>query len=823
MKPRPGASPQSKRNRAVEPAPAAVQLDEQLRRLIEVGIRLAELREIEPLLEYTIDQALELCTADRGGVFLVAADDAIRCTALRGLSLAEIDQTHLDQEMLKVAARAGQPVPLPEIPASDRPGATRSGWCIPLLSRSDLIGVIYIDRLSTQTESSSIEQLALFARLTSAALENAQAHQAATDASELLEERASLLEQRVADRGAELQKANSQLVQRAVQLETHSQVAQQITSLLDLDNLLTQVVQFIQASFNYYFVGVWLVAAHQEVVTLQAGTARTGGGVQGLQIPMSATSLVVGVCLSGKYRLVNDVTQASDYMPLAEVLPHTRAELVLPLHVGDHVLGALDIQSDQTSSFSYDDRVVLQILGDQIAVAIRNAQLYELEHDRRHLAEALERTGRELSSNLDLREVPRRVLDQLASVVPYERGSVLLQEGELLHIVAQRGFPSREGQPALQVPIRPEASDVYQQLVTTLRPVILDDVTREPSWQQQDWLPMNHSWLGVPLIINERVIGMLSLTRREMMAFSADDAVAVSAFAGQAAIALENAKLYAEIQRLNEELEQRVQTRTEELNKAYTTLEHLDKTKSDFIEVAAHELRTPLTVIKGYAQLLNVDPALAEESDLKLMVGGVLSGTVRMQEIVNNMLDVTKIDSEALHMHRGPTYASKVIRNVAIDFSTALHERQLTLTTGDLENLPTILADGEMLYKVFYHLINNSIKYTPDGGSIVISGHAIVENDQPLAVEVVISDTGIGIDPAHHELIFEKFYQTGQVSFHSSGRTKFKGGGPGLGLAIAKGIVLAHGGRIWVESPGYDEERLPGSQFHVLLPLSGGA
>ncbi|MBN1177717.1 MAG: HAMP domain-containing histidine kinase, partial [Anaerolineae bacterium] len=82
-----------------------------------------------------------------------------------------------------------------------------------------------------------------------------------------------------------------------------------------------------------------------------------------------------------------------------------------------------------------------------------------------------------------------------------------------------------------------------------------------------------------------------------------------------------------------------------------------------------------------------------------------------------------------------------------------------------------------------------------------------------------ISDTGIGIDPAHHELIFEKFYQTGEVSLHSSGRTKFKGGGPGLGLSIVKGIVQAHGGRIWVESEGCDDVACPGSHFHVLFPI----
>jgi signal transduction histidine kinase len=87
-------------------------------------------------------------------------------------------------------------------------------------------------------------------------------------------------------------------------------------------------------------------------------------------------------------------------------------------------------------------------------------------------------------------------------------------------------------------------------------------------------------------------------------------------------------------------------------------------------------------------------------------------------------------------------------------------------------------------------------------------------------VEVIVSDSGIGIDPEHLDRIFEKFYQTGEVALHSTGKTKFKGGGPGLGLAIAKGIIEAHGGKIWAESEGHDEETCPGSRFHVVLPVT---
>ena len=116
----------------------------------------------------------------------------------------------------------------------------------------------------------------------------------------------------------------------------------------------------------------------------------------------------------------------------------------------------------------------------------------------------------------------------------------------------------------------------------------------------------------------------------------------------------------------------------------------------------------------------------------------------------------------------------------------------------------------------------NAIKYTPDGGKIWVFGkeHNPDEDEFPQdSVEIIVEDNGIGISPEYHELIFTKFYQTGELAYHSSGQTKFKGGGPGLGLAITKGIIEAHRGKIWVESPGYNEETRPGSQFHVVLPI----
>jgi signal transduction histidine kinase len=345
-------------------------------------------------------------------------------------------------------------------------------------------------------------------------------------------------------------------------------------------------------------------------------------------------------------------------------------------------------------------------------------------------------------------------------------------------------------------------------------------VSEEPGWQQLSWLPLHRSWMGMPIIAKDEVIGMVSLTRREASAFSLEDTTWVQAFAMHAGIALENAQLYAEIAGFNEHLEQLVRQRTAELDKAYRTLEQLDKTKSDFIQVISHELRTPITVIKAFTQLLEKYYPEAEKGDtVQEAFDGILSGVDRMHALVNDMLEVTKIHSQVLEMHEEKVSLRDVIAGVCFEFKPALLERRLELTTEGLEGLPIIQADPGLLSKVFYHLIINAIKYTPDGGAVTVKGFETETAGGAPAVEVVVSDTGIGIDPEHHKLIFETFYQTGEVAHHSSGETKFKAGGPGLGLSIAQGIVLAHEGQIWVESEGCDEEACPGSDFHVRLPV----
>jgi signal transduction histidine kinase len=324
--------------------------------------------------------------------------------------------------------------------------------------------------------------------------------------------------------------------------------------------------------------------------------------------------------------------------------------------------------------------------------------------------------------------------------------------------------------------------------------------------------------LFVPIHKKGEWIGLLALgPKLSGEPYWDDERYLLASVADQTAVALENTRLVESLMRLNNEFRRAINA----LNQANRNLERLDRTKTDFISIASHELLTPLTVISGYSQMLMEDPNLDSNPYYKKIIRGMHNGAQRLNEIVEGMLDLAKIDTQALSLDPKPVELAALLQELAQDLQASLAERRQRLETSRLEGLPPVEADRAALRKVFHHLVVNAIKYTPDGGRITIYGQAIpqAESGSPGgAVQVTVSDTGVGIDPAVQDLIFNKFYQTGELELHSTGRTKFKGGGPGLGLAIVKGIVEAHGGRVWMESPGYDENTCPGSQFHVLLP-----
>jgi signal transduction histidine kinase len=229
-----------------------------------------------------------------------------------------------------------------------------------------------------------------------------------------------------------------------------------------------------------------------------------------------------------------------------------------------------------------------------------------------------------------------------------------------------------------------------------------------------------------------------------------------------------------------------------------------------------------LTHIHGYSRMLLdlTEEELQNPAYVKTIIEGIAKGSDRMKDVVDLMFDVTEADVGEINLFVGAVDLEEVIDQAVRPLLLALDERRIAFQKKGLKELPTIEADGTRLMQAFENLISNATKYTPDGGMVTVKGRPTVVDEIGPAVEIVVADTGIGIDPRYQERIFEKFFRVDDTAHHSTGKTKFKGAGPGLGLTLVKGIVEAHGGQISVESLGYDEVNCPGSKFYIVLPVN---
>ena len=450
--------------------------------------------------------------------------------------------------------------------------------------------------------------------------------------------------------------------------------------------------------------------------------------------------------------------------------------------------------------------------------ASQNAKLFESEQERRRGAEALARCARQLSSLRTVENLHDQILSQLDQVVSYERGILFMEDvNGVPHAIAHHGMPENADFQTFRLKIK--GLDFYTTVARKGETLLVRDAGSTEGWSQPEWLPRDRSWLGVPLYSKDNVIGLLVLSRADR-SFSDDDALLTTTFAMQATVALENARLYHEMTDVNQMMERMVSERVEELNNAYKTLEKHDKNKSAFIQVAAHELRTPLTVIKGYLGMLKTDASVQGNPMLLEAINGVMRGTNRLHQIVDSMLDVARLESQVINPHIEAVNLGLILRLIHKDYLDDLAHRNLTFVLDEaIKTIPPLQADPELLKKALDHVIVNAIKFTPDGGTINVSASVVDDRRLGRMAEIRVKDTGIGIDPEHHKIIFEKLYQLGEVKLHSSSRTYYKGGGAGLGLAVASGIFKALQGSIWVESAGRDEENFPGSTFYIRLPL----
>jgi signal transduction histidine kinase len=295
------------------------------------------------------------------------------------------------------------------------------------------------------------------------------------------------------------------------------------------------------------------------------------------------------------------------------------------------------------------------------------------------------------------------------------------------------------------------------------------------------------SLLTVPLSVQDKIIGTLSVDSDRPHAFSAADERLIGIAAAQAAIAIENARLYTS-------LEQRARN----LAEAYAELQEVDRLRDEMVQNVSHELRTPLTFVKGYVELLLACDAGPLTDLQKEYLEVVIEKTDTVTRLVSDIMFLQQADQLP---KKTLISLTKLARRALQGCAATAEQAHLSLVENMPDDLPPVKGDAGRLQQVFDNLLGNAIKFSPQGGHITVTVEDIGEMEQ-----VSVSDEGVGIPEDQQERIFERFYQV-----DGSARRRFAG--IGLGLTIAKRIVEAHGGEMWVKSaPG------EGSTFYFTIP-----
>ncbi len=429
-----------------------------------------------------------------------------------------------------------------------------------------------------------------------------------------------------------------------------------------------------------------------------------------------------------------------------------------------------------------------------------------------------------VSRTLDVQELSLVIIGMLNEIMGTSRGALILASYD-----AEDESYEIEPVPALghiprTVTTFPANGRFLSTLLTQHQPLLQYEIDFNPQFtnlkaEEQEWLENMAMEAYVPVSAGEQLDGIIAVGPKSSgLPYQPGELELLQTMADQTVVALQNARLYSELGTQNE----KIRLLNVDLVEQNERLEIMDKVKTDFITIASHELRTPLTQVKGYSDILsamNDENSLTREQTREI-VGHINRATLRLEGLITAMLDASQLDVDGMKLTFVQTTLDTVMRLASEPILQAIRERQITLEMFGVSDIPPFYADFKRLVQCFTNILSNAVKYTPDHGRITINASMVPNiSGEEDHIEIVVTDTGIGIDPRYHELVFEKFFRIGDPQLHSTGTTKFKGAGPGLGLPIAKGVIEAHGGRIWVESEGEDEERLPGSSFYIILPV----
>jgi signal transduction histidine kinase len=470
-----------------------------------------------------------------------------------------------------------------------------------------------------------------------------------------------------------------------------------------------------------------------------------------------------------------------------------RTLLSVPMLKDNELIGVIGIYRQEVRPFSDKQIDLVTNFARQAVIAIENARLLnelrESLQQQTATADVLKVISR---SALDLQRVLDALVESAARVCNAYDTAMFQVLGDGLRLVAHHGQIPLAG-PVGQHTIPLVRGLTSARAVIERRTIHVGDILAEadeyPESHKNSLQQGYRTTLGVPLVHAGEAIGAMLIRRAEVRPFTEREIELVNTFADQAVIAIENTRLFDE-----------VQARTRELAKTVEDLEIASQHKNQFVANMSHELRTPLAAILGYAELIQegfYEPQGPKSLDA---LTRIRSNGKHLLGLINTVLDIAKIESGQFTLNMAEYAIESVVETVLSATESLAQNKKLTLNTDIAKSLPIGLGDEQRLTQVLLNLVGNAIKFT-DAGEVRVTAKAV--NGR---FNVTVADTGPGIPPAEQGRIFEQFHQV------DSSLTKAKGG-TGLGLAIAKQIVEMHGGRIWVEST-----LGKGSTFRMELP-----
>ena len=425
------------------------------------------------------------------------------------------------------------------------------------------------------------------------------------------------------------------------------------------------------------------------------------------------------------------------------------------------------------------------------------------ELDRRLLGlNTLQKLARNMRTSLDENEAFQRINPAIMAELGFSRtlAASLSEDGTL---VGRTAIAFEQQQAALILGALEQRSDILAALRngTVFSSLSSSQKTRTNISRIFE----TEHFILAPLLTQNGLTGILFTGNRyNAAAITEGDEELVSILASQLAQTIENAHLFEQVYHSSQMLETKVNERTKELSLALKEVENISKKKSEFISAVSHELRTPLTSIKGYASILMTGKLGDIPSAVKERLGKINLHSDNLVKLINDLLDIARIESGRVEMRTILLPVKPLLTNISDLLTPQLSAKTLTLRVNIQPDTPDIEIDPSQVERVFINLISNAIKFTPPGGTITIN--AIPQwSGNTLSCE--IADTGIGIKKEDLAKVFDEFYRVdNEININVKGS--------GLGLALAKNIVEAHGGKMWIVSePG------AGTTVHFNLPF----